>query len=82
MHVALGTEFHANPSNYGGIRGGISTGEDIQLKIALKPTSSILDVAKRGRHDPCILLRALVVFEAMAWLVLADQLLMRRLNKV
>ncbi len=77
-----GVAFHSEQKGYGGIRGGVSTGEDIVLRIAVKPTSSVLDVAKKGRHDPCILLRALVVFEAMAWLVLADQTLHKRLNQI
>jgi chorismate synthase len=50
--------------------------------VAFKPTSSILDVAKRGRHDPCIVLRALPVLEAMTYLVLADHLLWSRLDRV
>ena len=83
---AEGSVFHSSQDTvtnpYGGIRGGITTGEEILFRIAVKPTSSVLDVAKQGRHDPCILLRALVVFEAMAWLVLADQILMRRLNQL
>ena len=72
-----GTAFHKNKNAevYGGIRGGISTGEDIVLRIAMKPTSSILDVAKQGRHDPCIAIRAVPVFESMAALVIADHLL-------
>ena len=58
-----GTEFHKKDNNfYEGIRGGISTGEDISFNIAMKPTSSILDTATQGRHDPCILIRALPVF--------------------
>ncbi len=83
---AEGSVFHSSENTqgnpYGGIRGGITTGEEILFRIAVKPTSSVLDVAKQGRHDPCILLRALVVFEAMAWLVLADQILMKRLNQL
>lgn len=72
-----GTEFHktSSSSNYGGIRGGISTGENILLRVAFKPTSSILDVAKKGRHDPCIVTRGIPVLEAMTWLVLADHYL-------
>lgn len=70
-----------NPA-YGGIRGGISTGETITLRIAFKPTSSILDVAKKGRHDPCIVLRAMPVVEAMTYLVLADHVLWSRLDQV
>jgi chorismate synthase len=85
-----GTEVHKltehnedSPFNsYGGIRGGISTGETIAMRVAFKPTSSILDVAKKGRHDPCIVIRALPVLEAMAWLVLADHLLWQRLDRV
>lgn len=68
-----GLEFHGGSQEvYGGIRGGISTGEDIFLRVHFKPTSSILDVAKKGRHDPFIVTRAVPVLEAMAWLVLAD----------
>ncbi len=79
-----GTEFHsaADSTNYGGIRGGISTGEDIIFNVAFKPTSSIKDVAKVGRHDPCIVPRALPVVEAMTWLVLADHLLWSRTDRV
>ena len=84
---AEGSSFHSASSSagsdqYGGIRGGISSGEEIVFRMAVKPTSSVLDVAKKGRHDPCILLRALVVFEAMSWLVLADMLLHKQLNKI
>lgn len=70
-----GIQFHRSTENYGGIRGGISTGEDVILNVSIKPTSSILDVAKKGRHDPCILTRAIPVIEAMAWLVLADHVI-------
>lgn len=75
-----GTEFHTSSQseNYGGIRGGISTGEEILLKIHFKPTSSILDTAKKGRHDPYIVTRAIPVLEAMSWLVLVDHLLWQR----
>lgn len=67
---------------YGGISGGISTGEPILMKVGFKPTSSILDVAKRGRHDPCIIPRAVPVIESMAALVLADHLLWARLDRI
>lgn len=69
-----GTVVHTSDSEdtYGGIRGGISTGERIVFRIGFKPTSSILDVAKKGRHDPCIVPRAVPVAEAMTWAVLAD----------
>jgi chorismate synthase len=80
----LGTKFHTDSKSrvYGGLRGGISTGENIFFKVSFKPTSSILDVAKRGRHDPCIVIRATPVVEAMTALVLADHLLWQRLDRV
>lgn len=79
-------------TNYsGGIQGGISNGEDILLRVAFKPTATISlpqDTVNRdneavvleaqGRHDPCVLPRAVVMVEAMCLLVLADQLLRQR----
>lgn len=80
---ARGTEFHAGDSRvYGGIRGGISDGEEIILRARVKPTSSILDVAKKGRHDPCIVTRAIPVVEAMTWLVLADHNLWAKTDRI
>ena len=80
------------PTNYnGGILGGISTGQDIIVRFAVKPTSSVrmekqsltkdlqpTSVATHGRHDPCVGIRAVPVGEAMAALVLADQKLRHR----
>jgi chorismate synthase len=82
---AEGSEFHGQgPKNvgYGGIRGGISTGERIVLKVAFKPTSSVMDVAKKGRHDPCIVTRAIPVLESMANFVLADHALWQRTDRI
>lgn len=81
---ASGIDFHTseNQKQYGGIRGGITTGENIFFRVFIKPTSSILDVAKKGRHDPCIGIRALAVLEAMSFLVLADQYLMSKTNRL
>ena len=75
----------------GGIAGGISTGQPVVCRIALKPTSSILtpvetitrdgeaaEVMTRGRHDPCVGIRAAPVAEAMMALALADAMLMHR----
>lgn len=78
-----GTAFHqsSQSENYGGIRGGISTGEEIMMKVHFKPTSSILDVAKKGRHDPYIVTRAVPVLEAMTWIVLADHLLWMKADR-
>ncbi len=79
-----GTLFHQaeKSENYGGIRGGISTGELIAARVVFKPTSTVLDAAKKGRHDPCIVPRAIPVLEAMTWLVLADHLLWSRLDRI
>lgn len=79
-----GLDFHQQQSEdvYGGIRGGISTGEPIHFKISVKPTSSILDVAKKGRHDPFLLPRMIPVIEAMAACVIADHLLWSRLDRI
>jgi chorismate synthase len=75
----------------GGIQGGISNGEDIVVRAAFKPTATILmaqetvdiegkdtTLQARGRHDPCVLPRAVPVVEAMIALVLADHLLRQR----
>jgi chorismate synthase len=83
-------------NNAGGILGGISTGQDIVVRFAVKPTSSILtpratvtratpekagedtEISTKGRHDPCVGIRAVPVGEAMMAVVLADQLLRHR----
>jgi chorismate synthase len=75
----------------GGIAGGISTGQPVRLRVAFKPTSSILtpvetitrageaaEIATKGRHDPCVGIRGAPVVEAMMALVLADQKLLHR----
>ena len=75
----------------GGILGGISTGQDIVVRFSVKPTSSILkprgsvtksgkdtEVVTKGRHDPCVGIRAVPVGEAMMACVLLDQILMDR----
>lgn len=80
-----GSEFHKKTqsmSQYGGDQGGITTGQDLIVRLAFKPTSSVLDVAKKGRHDPCIVPRAIPVVEAMTWILIADHLLWQRTDRV
>lgn len=80
--TAEGSQYHSQDgAQYGGVRGGISTGDPIILNCYFKPTSSVMDTAKQGRHDPCILPRAIPVLEAMTYLVLADHELWRRLDR-
>jgi chorismate synthase len=75
----------------GGVQGGISNGEDITVRVAFKPTATILreqqtvdedghdtTIKGRGRHDPCVLPRAIPIVEAMLALVLADHFLRQR----
>lgn len=69
-------------SLYGGIRGGISTGEKIIFQLKFKPPASVLKVAKKGRHDPCIVPRVVAIAEAMAWLVIADHVLWARQDRL
>lgn len=82
-------QFLANHA--GGIAGGIATGQPIRLRVAFKPTSSILipvetvtregeatEIRTKGRHDPCVGIRGVPVVEAMVALVLADQKLLHR----
>ena len=84
-----GPAFLANHA--GGIAGGIATGQPIRVRVAFKPTSSILtpvatvdtagqatEIATTGRHDPCVGIRGAPVVEAMVALVLADQMLLHR----
>jgi chorismate synthase len=84
---------HTNHS--GGIQGGISNGMDIEMRIAFKPVASIAmnqstvnksgdaaTISIQGRHDPCVLPRAVPIVEAMAALVLADHYLRQRTSKL
>lgn len=81
--LAEGSEFHSSQDDvYGGVRGGITTGERLRYRVAFKPTSSVLDVAKKGRHDPCIVPRAIPVLEAMTAFVLADHYLWARGDRI
>jgi chorismate synthase len=75
MSELKGSEVSKNRENFGGMEGGISNGERITLLTTFKPTSTIGGNAKEGRHDPCILPRAVPVVEAMVRFVLADHYL-------
>ncbi|MEE2742955.1 MAG: chorismate synthase [Bdellovibrionota bacterium] len=73
-----GSVVSSSSGHFGGIEGGISNGERITLQVTFKPTSTIGEKAKEGRHDPCILPRAIPVVEAMTKVVLADHFLRQR----
>ncbi len=90
--IEMGADGPVYSSNHsGGILGGISTGQDIVVRFAVKPTSSILtprrtitrggedtEIVTKGRHDPCVGIRAVPVAEAMAACVVLDHLLLDR----
>ncbi|MET4080371.1 chorismate synthase [Pedobacter sp. UYP30] len=80
--------FETKTNNAGGILGGISNGMDINFKVAFKPVATIMhnqqtinaagessEIKGKGRHDPCVVPRAVVIVEAMAALVIADHFL-------
>ena len=83
-------------TNYsGGIQGGISNGQDIYFNVAFKPVATIMQdqqsvdkdgnemvVKGRGRHDPCVLPRAVPIVESMAALVLVDHILRNKTSKI
>jgi chorismate synthase len=86
---------HTRSNHSGGIQGGISNGEDIYFKVAFKPVATLMqkqqtlnsqaesvEMTGKGRHDPCVLPRAVPIVEAMCALVLADQLLLNRSTKL
>ena len=82
-------------NNSGGIQGGISNGEEVYFRVAFKPVPTIMQDQQtvdkqgnnvvfkaKGRHDPCVLQRALPVVESMAALVIADYYLLNKTNKI
>ncbi|MEQ9560858.1 MAG: chorismate synthase [Rhodospirillales bacterium] len=88
---ARGNDVEFLSNNAGGILGGISSGQDVVCRFAVKPTSSILtprrtvtksgedtEISTKGRHDPCVGIRAVPIGEAMMACVLADHLLRHR----
>lgn len=90
-----GERVRTRTNNSGGIQGGISNGEDINMRLAFKPTATLMveqdtvtdahqeaKLKGKGRHDPCVLPRAVPVVEAMAWIVLADHILKQRTTHI
>ena len=88
-----GGKFRTRSNNAGGSVGGISNGADIECRLAFKPTATISqsqktvdrsgesgELAAKGRHDPCVAVRAPVIVESMAALVLADLYLQQKRN--
>jgi chorismate synthase len=86
-----GGRIRTEANRSGGVQGGITNGEDVVFRVAFKPTATIaskqrtvdrsgnaVELAARGRHDPCVLPRAVPMVEAMALLVLADHWLRQR----
>lgn len=90
-----GDRVRTRTNHSGGIQGGISNGEDIYFRVAFKPVATIMQdqesvneageatvVSGKGRHDPCVVPRAVPIVEAMCALVLADFLLLNRMSKL
>lgn len=89
------SSFHTVTNNSGGIQGGISNGEDIYFRVAFKPVATLLreiptladdgsptTLNMRGRHDPCVVPRAVPIVEAMAAMVIFDAMLLNRLSRI
>ena len=89
--AAHGMKLDFRQSNHEGVLGGISSGQDLEVSIAIKPASSILmpresidiagnstEVITKGRHDPCVGIRATPIAEAMLALVVMDHALRHR----
>ena len=79
----------------GGVQGGITNGEDVVFRVAFKPTATLMQdqetidqsgnkvkIEGKGRHDPCVVPRAVPIVEAMAALVLADYYLLNKISTI
>jgi chorismate synthase len=90
-----GNRVRTKTNNSGGTLGGITNGEDVILRAAIKPTATIIHeqetvttsgeatkVSGTGRHDVCVLPRAVPIFEAMAAIVTADHFLRHRASRI
>ena len=93
--IKAGGQITTKTNHSGGIQGGISNGMDIYFRVAFKPTATIMQkqssvnqqgeqitLEAKGRHDPCVLPRAVPIVEAMTNLVLADLYLQNKLSKI
>ncbi len=93
--VNEGGKIRTKTNHSGGVQGGISNGEDIYFNVAFKPVATIMQdqqsvdkdgnevvVSGKGRHDPCVVPRAVPIVESMAALVMADFLLREKVSKV
>lgn len=91
LNDVLTEGFHTATNNSGGIQGGISNGEDIYFRVAFKPVATLLmeqqtvdkdgnptTLTARGRHDPCVLPRAVPIVEAMAAMTILDYYLLSK----
>ena len=92
---AFNSDGTTKTNNSGGIQGGISNGMDIYFTVAFKPVATVMQsqdtidkdgnlvkMIGKGRHDPCVVPRAVPIVEAMTALVLADYVLLNRLTKI
>ncbi|MFN3403456.1 MAG: chorismate synthase [Cytophagaceae bacterium] len=95
IFIKEGDKVHTKTNFSGGVQGGISNGEDIYFRVAFKPVATIMKdqesintegdatvVSGKGRHDPCVVPRAVPIVEAMAALVLADFYLRNKVIKL
>ncbi len=93
VFIKTDTGVRTRTNNSGGVQGGISNGEDIYFNVAFKPIATLLKeqqtvdkenrettINPKGRHDPCVLPRAVPIVEAMAALVLVDHYLLNKIN--
>ena len=92
--ISTDHKIHTQTNHSGGIQGGISNGEDIYFRVAFKPVATLLQeqqtvdkdgnqtsIDVRGRHDPCVLPRAVPIVEAMAAMTILDSILLDRSEK-
>lgn len=90
-----GDQVKTRTNHSGGVQGGISNGQDIYFNVAFKPVATIMDdqesineagekvtVSGKGRHDPCVVPRAVPIVDAMSALVIADYLLISKTNRL